>query len=307
MRRLNPNAEMFSEIVQYYHTRALQAKPYGYRLGNVINSACHEDGHNFPYVVAEFIKDSELYLSFYMPMQLRGKGYGASYAKEIKIVLEAYNNVKVITFPDCHFSDWLEKNNIPYVMLKGTYVDMPEYVVMSKVYGDDKASRSGLYLMNHVDEGAGIMVQRNASEEAIAAFIAHPMLQDDEHFENPIALKLNDVLKHSSKYTLLLCMEYRKVANAYLCKPETDGWTQEQIKFHCPLIMPEVKEMLIADKVQNYKDFLQFHALTHPRRNELFTYFNNWITYLDCEEFAQKWIAQEMVKIQLPVGMSSRF
>lgn len=306
MKRLNPNAEMFSEIVQYYHTRALQAKPYGYELDQVISMTCVQDGVRFPYAVAKFKKESQLYLSFYLPYQFRGKGYSDIYAEEIKLVLKAVN-ASMITFKDCHFSDWLDKKNIPYVLLSDTYIDLPEYIVMSKVYGDEKASRSGLYLMNHIDEGAGIMVRRKASEHAIAAFIAHPMLQDDEHFEDDYQLKLNNVIKHCSKYTIVLCMEYRKVANAYLCKPETDGWTQEQIKFHCPLIMPEVKEMLIADKVQNYKDFLQFHALTHPRRNELYTYFNNWIKYLDCEEFAQKWIAQEMVKVQLPVGMSSRF
>lgn len=303
MKRLNLEARMFSEIFQYFQTRAIQAKPYGYKLENVtnINGYDEEKDARFPYVVATFIKGGTRYSSFYLPAQFRNRGYGASYAKEIKSVLNA-TNTQAITFPDCHISGWFEKNNIPYVLLENTYIDTAEYLIMSKVYGDEKASRSGLYHMNHIDEGADIMIQRNASEDAIKAFIAHPMLQDDEHFMDKKELLLNNVMAHCSKYTLLLCMEYRKVANAYLCKPETDNWTQEQIKFHCPILLSDVREMLVADKVQNYKDFLQYHALTHPRRNELFAYFNNWITYLNCADFANKWIAEQEVKIKLPVG-----
>jgi len=304
MKRLNPNADLYNDdIFQYFKTRALQAKPYGYKLEGVITMDCIdlENNINFKYIVARFTKNNNNYASFYMPADNRGKGNSDAYAKEIKLILQSIDG-QVITFNDCKFAGWLQKNNIPYVLLENTYIDTAEYLIMSKVYGDEKASRSGLYLMNHIDEGADIMIQRNASEDAIKAFIAHPMLQDDEHFMDKKELLLNNVMAHCSKYTLLLCMEYRKVANAYLCKPETDNWTQEQIKFHCPILLSDVREMLVADKVQNYKDFLQYHALTHPRRNELFAYFNNWITYLNCADFANKWIAEQEVKIKLHIG-----
>ncbi len=303
MKRLNPDAEMFSEIFQYYKTREMQAKPYGYILKSVTNMSCfiEEKGITFPYALAEFSEGNNKYFSFYMPKQFRNKGYGEYYAEEIRIVTSAFKG-QVITFPDCNFSEWLNKNGIEYTLLDNTYIDLPEYIVMSKEYGDSRANRSGLYLMNHIDEGADIMISRKASEQALRAFIAHPMLQDDDHFFDIGKLPLNKVMVHCSKYTLMLCMEYRKVANAYLCKPETDGWTQEQIKFHCPILMHDIREMLIADKVQNYKDFLQFHALSHPRRNELFAYFNNWIDYLGCSSFANHWINKQNITVKLPVN-----
>ncbi|MGK0389502.1 MAG: hypothetical protein ACI94Y_002242 [Maribacter sp.] len=38
----------------------------------------------------------------------------------------------------------------------------------------------------------------------------------------------------------------------------------------------EVKQMLIADKVQNYKDFMLYHYKLHTRSDELYEYFQNW-------------------------------
>lgn len=39
--------------------------------------------------------------------------------------------------------------------------------------------------------------------------------------------------------------------------------------------------MLIADKVQNYKDFEIYHKSTHPRSKELDQYFKNWLQKLN--------------------------
>jgi hypothetical protein len=305
LKRLDHDANTRDSIFQYYQTRALQLKPYGYVLEYIssslfiINDA--DPLTTAQYYIAKFRKDSKVYWSFYLPLEFRGKGLSDTFAKDIKTNYIG-NDSAVITIPDCNIETWLIKYNIPYVAISDHYSTLSEYVIMEREYGDAKARRSGLYLMNHIDEGANIMIKRNASEEAVKAFIAHPMLQDDEHFFDKKELLLNKVMVHCSKYTLLLCMEYRKVANAYLCKPETDGWTQEQIKFHCPILMDDIREMLIADKVQNYKDFLQFHALSHPRRNELFAYFNNWIDYLGCSSFANHWINKQNITVKLPVN-----
>jgi hypothetical protein len=77
-----------------------------------------------------------------------------------------------------------------------------------------------------------------------------------------------------SPYVLLLTMEYRNTANAYLSDKIT---TNQQLKLS-PLL--EVNEMLIADKVQNMKDFMRHHHGTHPRSNELYDYFNKWLNAL---------------------------
>ena len=52
-----------------------------------------------------------------------------------------------------------------------------------------------------------------------------------------------------------------------------------KLGFSCP----EVRLMLIADKVQNYKDFMLHHFMTHKRSNQLYMYFHNWFTLLDID------------------------
>lgn len=298
-KRLNHAAETDADIEQYYLTRDLQMRPYGFkRVSKTIAELDVDHGDlEKPYCyVYIYINNGKMFFSYHLPMRFRGKGYTPAFIERIK-----FNQYPVITINDCGIVDWLSKNNIPHVCIKDHYSDMTEYTIIEGVYGDQKAKRSGLYLMNHVDEGLDIMLRRKAMKVAQQAFTAHPLLQDDEHFINK-DLSANLIVKHCSKEVILLCMEYRKVANAYLCKPKTDHWTLKDIAFACPIVSEDIREMLIADKVQNYKDFLQYHALTHPRRNQLFSYFNNWITYLECEEFAQQWIADYKTQLMLPRG-----
>ena len=70
-------------------------------------------------------------------------------------------------------------------------------------------------------------------------------------------------------------MEYRRVANSYLSHDVPEDF----VGFSCE----EVKQMLIADKVQNYKDFLIYHSETHPRKEELDFYFNKWFEFLEID------------------------
>jgi hypothetical protein len=47
--------------------------------------------------------------------------------------------------------------------------------------------------------------------------------------------------------------------------------------------------MLIADKIQNRKDFELYHLGKHERSSELDSYFKNWLERLDItEEFYQE-------------------
>lgn len=151
-----------------------------------------------------------------------------------------------------------------------------EYHLISEHYGDRCAERSGVRLMNHIDEGLEVLSALHATEETKRAFCIHPLLQDDKELaENKDVLC---GLVHP--YVLLLAMEYRNKAQAYLCRPHTDNWTQEDIKLYVGTLLPEVRNMLIADKAQNRKDFLLYHKDTHPRSEELSRYFQNWLYYL---------------------------
>ena len=48
--------------------------------------------------------------------------------------------------------------------------------------------------------------------------------------------------------------------------------------------MQEVNTMLIADKIQNRKDFELYHEKTHERSIELKEYFSNWLERLGVTE-----------------------
>ena len=290
MKRLNPSSDTPEEIVQYYYTRALQLKPYGFELLSIKRV----ETITFKYVFAVFLKNNKTYLSFYLYNSFRGKGNSEAFAEAIKYQLDCYN-ATALTAPECKLATFFTRHNIRYHYLENSHLEYLEYKLISDYYGDQKAKRSNLYLMNHVDEGIAIMLERGASEDAIKAFIAHPMFQDDEHFLDCENLESNIVVANCSKKVILLCAEYRKVANAFLCKPHTDNWDIDQIRDVTSIIIKDVHEMLVADKVQNHKDFLQHHALSHPRRSALFNYFNKWFQVLDCQEYAENWISNQNI------------
>ena len=70
-------------------------------------------------------------------------------------------------------------------------------------------------------------------------------------------------------------MEYRNVANRGLSCYQVDNPAQIYLS---PIY--DLKQMLIADKVQNFKDFNKYHLDTHPKSIELNRYFRNWLRAL---------------------------
>jgi hypothetical protein len=142
------------------------------------------------------------------------------------------------------------------------------YKLISDYYGDKTTERSGVKLINHIDEGIIILKSIGADDETIDAYCLHPILQSDESFNENYTLNFEGI----STTSLLLAMEYRRVANSYLSTNKIEdfvGFTNNKIK-----------QMLYADKVQNEKDFALYHEGTHLRSVELREYFNNWLNIL---------------------------
>lgn len=160
-----------------------------------------------------------------------------------------------------------------------------EYNFISREYGDRVAKRSQVPLINHINEGLIVLDYIGASEGAKRAFCLHPLFQSDADLEQNY---------HRSEfidpYIMMLTMEYRSVANEFLSNKMDDDSLQEVLDAYgvsgldegfvrlSPL--PEVNDMLIADKVQNYKDFVTYHRKTHARSKELDDYFNIWLEAL---------------------------
>ena len=147
---------------------------------------------------------------------------------------------------------------------------LPEYQVIAAHYGARCAQRSGVPYIHHIREGIAILRWLEADERAIRAFCLHPILQaDDDLAAADLAALTSDVV------VMAWAMEYRSVANAYLSPM---GPRQPADIRLSPIAA--VNDMLRADKVQNYKDFLRYHDGTHPRSDALHRYFRAWLTRL---------------------------
>lgn len=159
-------------------------------------------------------------------------------------------------------------------------------------YGSRKAKRSRVPLMNHIIEGLDI-IERVAKEEALpqlpvskmmAAFALHPLIQDGDEIDD----NLHHILTHRGKASahdwlevVALAVEYRNYANAYLCRPCTDGYCGKSLRNLLRTASLEVMVMLLADKRQNQTDFILYHKGYHERSEQLDLYFARWIAELE--------------------------
>lgn len=156
----------------------------------------------------------------------------------------------------------------------------PEYRAVRKFYGNRTAERSKVPLIRHIHEGIAVMESKRSSSYAMRAYCLHPLVQNDSELVAEGFIFLRDE-PEASPMVAALAMEYRAKANAWLSDKVqlydgqlvTMGWPDPG-----PLV--GVRLMLIADKVQNFKDFMLHHCGTHPRSKELYRYFQCWFSAL---------------------------
>ena len=153
------------------------------------------------------------------------------------------------------------------------------YQAIEEFYADKFAKRSGVPLINHIKEGVFILDIIGASNEAKEAYCIHPLLQSDQDLVSSVASNSIFLNYDLNQLSVVYAMEYRLVANKYLshdCKSEFDAIGLSQIK--------SVNDMLIADKIQNRKDFESYHLGTHEKSDILELYFSNWLKVLSVSE-----------------------
>lgn len=149
----------------------------------------------------------------------------------------------------------------------------PHYLAAFERLAGKAAERSGLSYLKHVREGVEILRLLDASQRSVDAFCLHPLVQSDE--ELVLSLSSDAWLGlEIDPLALATAMEYRSVANAYL---STDPLRPPQAIKLSPL--DDVNDMLIADKVQNRKDF-ELHNGENPRAAHLADYFESWLDAL---------------------------
>jgi (p)ppGpp synthase/HD superfamily hydrolase len=156
-----------------------------------------------------------------------------------------------------------------------------EWNLISKHYGERRAERSQVPLINHIIEGVTILHNMKCDYATKAAFCIHPIIQSD----GDLAINFDHLANVVSADVLALAMEYRSVANEYLSHRKIENYRAIRLS---PL--RAVNDMLVADKIQNYKDFIIYHHNTHPRGKELHEYFQNWLYRLECHDLMEEYV-----------------
>jgi len=133
--------------------------------------------------------------------------------------------------------------------------------------------------MAHIEEGLAILEAIGADQLAKDAFCLHPLVQGDSDLQH--SLQPGSVLSAFpvEARAVALAMEYRAVANAYLSHHCTGPADRPGLS-----CIAEVNQMLVADKVQNRKDFERYHLGSHPNSRVLSQYFANWLSALGVSE-----------------------
>jgi hypothetical protein len=165
----------------------------------------------------------------------------------------------------------------PNSVLAAPISGWPEYVAIERYYGDTRAERSGLLYIQHTDEGLRVLHRwLGASERAKRAWCLHPLVQGDADLRRTYDTGLLDGFAPA---VVTLALEYRNIANAFLSPNERHrGYEDSTAIARSPLA--EVDAMLVADKLQNCKDFRRHHRTTHPRMDRLERYFDAWLAAL---------------------------
>lgn len=264
IKRLNYDANTMEDAKQYLATRYKQVQHLGVksdlRMEEILNKA----------VRTEFQWQGQNYAVYYILDDYRGERLFPALLKS--------EHLPVLTIKACGISDYLDKlkPECGYDVLSSELLESTAYQEIEQFYGDNRANRSGVFLMNHIDEGLTIMETLRASTFSMEAYCIHPLFQNDKDLKK----NLRTVWKYDP-VVVALTMEYRNKANSYLCRQNTDHFTMEDMKLVVGDILPEVRDMLIADKLQNQKDFIKYHQGKHERSDQLTKYFENWVEYLN--------------------------
>ena len=151
-----------------------------------------------------------------------------------------------------------------------------EYRAIQAAYRGRSARRSGIPYQDHIDQGLAILGWLGASERARRGFCLHPLVQADEDL-----VRNFEQLAAHDPCVVALALEYRRVANASLSTRELSSAAEIGLS---PL--PEVLDMLRADKLQNQRDFRRAQR-AHPRAEALERYFALWLERLGLSLEAQ--------------------
>jgi hypothetical protein len=147
--------------------------------------------------------------------------------------------------------------------------------------------------MDHIDQGLSILDYLCASQNAARAFCIHPLFQGDaDLLAQGMSYASGNGLDRetaalSRSVPIVLAMEFRHWANAYSLKEALLDENGCQICTARPAFgaLPQVKHMLIADKVHERKEFERHHKGRHVNSLSLGHYYSLWFDCLGVSEY----------------------
>ena len=172
------------------------------------------------YILTDYIikPENKKGFSVYILDQYRKKGIFTDVCKIRK-------NIPVVTLKECNIEDYLNKINKEHIVLHHSNA----YKKIQSYYNDIRSKRSKVPYIYHIDEGGEILFNLKSSQIVKDAYYLHPILQTDESFIHNKKFDFSDINSES----LLLAMEYRRVANSYLSNMEISsfvGFSCDEVK-----------------------------------------------------------------------------
>lgn len=158
-----------------------------------------------------------------------------------------------------------------------------EYMAIENFYKDKRAGRSGLPYINHIDEGID-MLSHWLNDDILKASICarayaiHPLIDEMTGILGGILDALGSTLPAGN--TISLAIEHHILRNKFLVKDWDTHWDETGLQNLLGPMSNECAWMLLADKVQNQKDFRIHHWFTHEKTYQYEEYFNLWIETL---------------------------
>jgi hypothetical protein len=156
------------------------------------------------------------------------------------------------------------------------------YNLIRHFYGRTRARRTKRRYIEHIREGCAILSHAfNATTTVRDAFCLHPLVQSDGDYTVHIE-SLQEWAEESveRRVALDLAIEYRRFANAYRSVDPLRN--PNEIDTSCS---PAVRQMLVADKAQNWNDARFYLKPVDPDdySNRLEPYFQSWGRALDAD------------------------